>query len=60
MKEKTKVSLAKLTKLFFNLLKNNPDFHGKVVVNFNDGNLPNVKIEKTILLDGKQTDYKQI
>ena len=59
MKDKTKISLAKIIRFFTNLLKNDPDFHGKVITNLNDGNIPSVKIEKTVLLDTVQPEHQE-
>jgi len=59
MKDKTKISLAKITKFFFNYLKNDPNIHGKISVNFNNGNVPSVKVEKTILLDKVQPERQE-
>jgi len=58
MMNKTLITLATLASYFSKLLKRTPDFHGKVTVNFNNGNIPSLKIttEQSILLKEETTE----
>ena len=46
---------AKLNRFFHKLLTENPHFHGKVALNFFDGQVPNLNKSECIKLEDDET-----